>query len=86
MPTANFSVKLLKTFIFVLLLCSPRTVFSQLVPLPNAFAHNDYCHQHPLFDALENGYTNIEADIFLEEEGLIVAHVNPFFMYERTLD
>jgi len=86
MPAADFSVKLLKTSLFVLLLCSPLTLLSQLIPLPNAFAHNDYCHHRPLFDALENGYTNIEADIFLEEEDLIVAHVNPFFRSERTLD
>ena len=81
-----FSVKLLKTTIFVLLICSPLIVFSQLAPLANAFAHNDYCHQHPLFDALENGYTNIEADVFLENDELIIAHVNPFFRSGKTLE
>ena len=81
-----FSVKLLKTTIFVLLICSPRIVFSQIAPLPNAFAHNDYCHQHPLFDALANGYTNIEADVFLEDDELIIAHVNPFFRSGKTLE
>jgi len=62
------------------------TAQCQSVPLPNAFAHNDYCHEHPLFDALKNGYTNIEADIFLEEGTLIVAHINPFFRPEETLE
>jgi len=81
-----FSVKLLKTFIFLLLFFSISQVHSQSVPLPNAFAHNDYRHLHPLFDALENGYTNIEADIFLEGDHIIVAHINPFFRRSRTLE
>jgi Glycerophosphoryl diester phosphodiesterase family len=85
MQTANFSVKLLKTMIFVLLICGLQSTRGQS-PLPNAFAHNDYCHQHPLFDALENGYTNIEADIFLEHDDLIVAHINPFFRIKKTLE
>jgi len=83
---ANFTVKLLKTLIFVLLTCSRLSADSQSLPLPNAFAHNDYQHKHPLFDALENGYTNIEADIFFEGEDLIVAHINPFFRTSRTLE
>ncbi|SHN23400.1 phosphatidylinositol-specific phospholipase C/glycerophosphodiester phosphodiesterase family protein [Mucilaginibacter sp. OK098] len=86
MRSAILSVKLLKTGFFVLLLLSPLIVRSQLVPLPNAFAHNDYFHKRPLFDALENGYTNIEADIFLEEDNLIVAHINPFFRSDKTLE
>ena len=44
-------------------------VFAQSVPLPNAFAHNDYSHKRPLHEAMENGYTNMEADVFLH--GLI---------------
>lgn len=85
-PAAILSKKLLKTGIFVLLLFSLQTVHSQSTPLPNAFAHNDYCHPHPLFDALDNGYTNIEADVFLEEGDLIVAHYYPFFRDEKTLE
>ncbi len=83
---AILSIILLKTTLFVLLLFSLQTVYCQSIPLPNAFAHNDYCHRHPLFDALENGYTNIEADIFLEGDNIIVAHVNPFFRVKRTLE
>jgi len=85
-PVAILSKKLLKTGIFVLLLLDLQSVRSQSIPLPNAFAHNDYCHQRPLFDALDNGYTNIEADIFLEEGDLIVAHINPFFRSDKILE
>lgn len=86
MRTAIFKVKFLKTVFFVLLTLCRLTAQSQSVPLPNAFAHNDYFHKHPLYDALENGYTNIEADIFLKHGDLIVAHINPFFKYNRTLE
>ncbi|HVW95260.1 MAG TPA: phosphatidylinositol-specific phospholipase C/glycerophosphodiester phosphodiesterase family protein [Mucilaginibacter sp.] len=86
MRSAILSVKLLKTAFFVVFLFSPLIVRSQSVPLPHAFAHNDYFHKRPLFDALDNGYTNIEADIFLENDELIVAHINPFFKSDRTLE
>jgi len=81
-----FRVKLLKTTLFVLLLFSLSKVHCQSIPLLNGFAHNDYLHPHPLFDALENGYTNIEADIFLKGGRLIVAHIDPFFKKNRTLE
>ncbi|WP_295792912.1 phosphatidylinositol-specific phospholipase C/glycerophosphodiester phosphodiesterase family protein [Mucilaginibacter sp.] len=86
MRSAILSVKLLKTATLVLLFLSPLIVLSQSNPLPNAFAHNDYNHNQPLFDALENGYTNIEADVFLEDDELIIAHINPFFRRSKTLE
>ena len=36
-------------------------------PLANAHAHNDYEHERPLLDALDQGFTSIEADVFLVE-------------------
>jgi len=60
--------------------------FAQSIPLPNAFAHNDYWHKRPLHEALENGYTNIEADVFLRGKSLVVAHINPFFKSHRKLE
>jgi hypothetical protein len=81
-----FGIKLLRIGIFVLLICSLQTVRSQSILLPNGFAHNDYRHRHPLFDALGNGYTNIEADIFSVDHNLIVAHIDPFFKSGRTLE
>jgi len=83
---ANFNVKLLEITVFVLIICSPLISRSQSIALPNAFAHNDYRHIRPLTDALENGFTNIEADVFLKDESLIIAHVNPFFKHRRTLE
>ncbi|HEY0448120.1 phosphatidylinositol-specific phospholipase C/glycerophosphodiester phosphodiesterase family protein [Actinophytocola sp.] len=43
-------------------------------PLAQAHAHNDYEHARPLFDALDHGFTSVEADIFLVDGDLLVAH------------
>ncbi len=43
-------------------------------PLPQAHAHNDYEHTRPLFDALAEGFTSVEADIYLVDGELLVAH------------
>jgi hypothetical protein len=59
-------------------------------PLANAHAHNDYEHDRPLLDALDHGFTSIEADIFLFEGQLLVAHdvldVSIAVSKERTLE
>ncbi|MCB0845859.1 MAG: endonuclease/exonuclease/phosphatase family protein [Bacteroidetes bacterium] len=47
-------------------------------PLPRSHAHNDYEHTKPLFDALSHGYMSIEADLWLIDEELYVAHNRPF--------
>lgn len=55
-------------------------------PLVNAHAHNDYAHDRPLLDALDHGFTSIEADIFLVEGELLVAHYLKDVQKERTLE
>jgi hypothetical protein len=47
---------------------------SRVRPLAQAHAHNDYEHDRPLFDALSHGFTSVEADIFLVDGQLLVAH------------
>lgn len=42
--------------------------------LPSAHAHNDYKHPNPLTDALSHGFQSVEADLFLIEGKLLVAH------------
>jgi len=48
--------------------------FSQFVSHTNAHAHNDYEHYRPLYDALENGFSSVEADVHLKEGKLLVGH------------
>lgn len=43
-------------------------------PLRQAHAHNDYEHDRPLLDALEHGFTSVEADVWLVDGELLVAH------------
>jgi|ERR1043166_2691327 hypothetical protein len=57
----------------------------QPVPLVHAHAHNDYEHARPLLDALEHGFCSVEADIYLVEGKLLVAHDREKVSAERTL-
>ena len=54
-------------------------------PLPQAHSHNDYEHARPLLDALDQGFCSIEADIYLVDGQLLVAHDRPKVKPERTL-
>ena len=64
----------------------PEKSSGNFIPLPNGYAHNDYWHKRPLLDALENGYTHIEVDIFHLGDEFIVAHLFPFFKQDKTLE
>ena len=50
-----------------------------------AHAHNDYLHDRPLLDALDNGFCSVEADVFLVDGQLLVAHSRAELSPERTL-
>ncbi|HEX3387271.1 MAG TPA: phosphatidylinositol-specific phospholipase C/glycerophosphodiester phosphodiesterase family protein [Mucilaginibacter sp.] len=76
----------LRLLIFFLVAAAQIHCKAQTAPLQNAFAHNDYLHKHPLFDALNNGFMNIEADIFLKKNKLVIAHFFPYFKSKRTLE
>jgi len=54
-------------------------------PLPRAHAHNDYEHKRPLFDALDRGFCSVEADVWLVDGKLLVAHDRNQVKPDRTL-
>src|SRR2546426_4129702 len=54
-------------------------------PLVRAHAHNDYEHARPLLDALDHGFCSIEADVWLVEGKLLVAHDRNKVKPDRTL-
>jgi glycerophosphoryl diester phosphodiesterase family protein len=62
-----------------------RPETKQSIPLFRAHAHNDYEHTRPLFDALDQGFCSVEADIYLVEGKLLVAHDRDKVRPERTL-
>ena len=53
--------------------------------LRQAHSHNDYLHQRPLLDALDQGFCSVEADIWLVDGKLLVAHDQKDLRPERTL-
>ncbi|MEU7419146.1 phosphatidylinositol-specific phospholipase C/glycerophosphodiester phosphodiesterase family protein [Streptomyces antibioticus] len=55
-------------------------------PLWRAHAHNDYEHPRPLLDALDHRFGSVEADIFLVDGALLVAHSADQLDPARTLE
>lgn len=51
---------------------APEVVLGE--PHAAAHAHNDYEHDRPLVDALKHGFTSVEADVWLVDGELRVAH------------
>ena len=56
-----------------------------VIVLTNVHAHNDYEHTRPLFDALDNGFGSVEADIHFVDGQLLVAHERQDVQTSRTL-
>ncbi|MPZ54864.1 MAG: hypothetical protein GEU79_19425 [Acidimicrobiia bacterium] len=69
--------------------CSTATTTESAPPatmgLARAHAHNDYEHERPLLDALSHGFTSVEADVWLSDGDLLVAHDNAETTPDRTL-
>jgi hypothetical protein len=87
MRTAIFCPKHLKFLLSLsLLIFLGYNAHPQNLTLTSGFAHNDYWHKRPLYDALDNGFTHIEADIYLRGNKLIVAHIFPIFKKQHTLE
>jgi len=53
--------------------------------LVQAHAHNDYEHPRPLLDALAQGFCSVEADVWLVDGKLLVAHDQQNARPARTL-
>lgn len=77
----------IQIFLIAFLTLSPKlNSNAQCIPLSHGFAHNDYWHKRPLLDALDNGYTYIEADVYERDGRLIVAHILPSLNSHRMLE
>lgn len=79
-------MSLLRFLTLGLLLSATSAFAAEPVPLLRAHAHNDYEHTRPLLDALDRGFASIEADIYLVEGKLLVAHERKAVKPERTLE
>lgn len=78
-------VFLLVVFLVATTVVSTAVAGEGPVPLARAHAHNDYEHDRPLFDALEHGFTSVEADVWLVDGELLVAHDLVDVQSDRTL-
>lgn len=72
--------------LLLLALAATCAVAGAAPPLPRAHAHNDYEHPRPLLSALDHGFCSVEADIFLVNGRLLVAHHLREVRKERTLE
>lgn len=64
----------MKRIFTLLLLLSAALCHAQVQPIQHGHSHNDYKQNRPLFEALDNGFTSIEIDVFLHNNQLIVSH------------
>lgn len=78
-------LRLLPALAFVVLLAKPVAA-DEPKPLARTHAHNDYEHKRPLLDALDCGFTSVEADIWLVKGQLLVAHTPLQWDTKRTLE
>lgn len=75
----------------MMLVCSGQVVAAEpavrtVQPQLRAHAHNDYLHERPLHDALGHGFCSVEADIFLVDGKLLVAHTRSELQHAKTLE
>lgn len=89
MPAAlRSAVIALATVLGVGLLAPAATALApdrEVAPLARAHAHNDYVHARPLLDALSDGFTSVEADVWLVDGELLVGHDQASLKPRRTL-
>ena len=72
-------------FVSTLLIAGATAAPDAVVALARAHAHNDYLHPRPLLDALDAGFTSVEADVWLVDGDLYVAHDRSGVRPARTL-
>ena len=82
---STYTIVLVCSVLLSLSSCRSHVPGTYITPLTRAHAHNDYEHDRPLYDALAHGFSSVEADIFLMDNDLYVAHNRRDITSERTL-
>lgn len=78
-------IKLKLIFLLSALLLLSNPQFYNKIEILPAHSHNDYEHEHPLFDALDYNFKSIEADVYSIGDSLFVAHNSNQIKQGRTL-
>lgn len=76
----------ISVFIALVFLLNISVVAQQIKTIPVAHSHNDYTRKYPLFDALENGFTSIEIDVFERKGKFLVAHTVLGIRKNKTIE
>jgi alkaline phosphatase len=82
-------VKIIKRYFFIVIIyCSCFSLMAQpkSYSIANAHSHNDYENPVPFYTAYNAAFGSIEADIFLQNDELIVAHDTIELKQHRTLE
>lgn len=59
---------------------------SSIYTLANAHSHNDFEQQHPFYQAYQEGFGSMEADIFLFNKAILVGHDSSQLTPSRNLE
>lgn len=70
--------------LFLLTLVVHCTLFGQQKPIIHS--HNDYLQSVPFWNAFSNGATSFEADVFLKDKQLFVAHTQSEIQPKNTFE
>ncbi len=73
-------------FLVIIILCTTVTKAQTTYSVANAHSHNDYEQKMPFYAAYNARFGSIEADIFLQNGELLVAHTKEELSLHRTLD
>ncbi len=75
----------MKSTLLITLVAAALSCVGAQAAEPAGHAHNDYEHPRPLLDALEHGFTSVEADIWLRDGDLLIGHDEADLDPARTL-
>jgi hypothetical protein len=78
----------MKNLVLIFLLFSTARAVAQttIYTTANAHAHNDYQHEPPLIAAYNNKFGSVEADVYLNEDEVLVAHSEKDIPNHKTLE
>ncbi|WP_232622878.1 alkaline phosphatase [Pareuzebyella sediminis] len=75
-----------KLTLYVCLLFAIKMAFPQEDPSFRVHSHNDYLQDIPFYAAVAAGASSVEADVFLKDDKLMVAHTKAEIVNGRTLE
>lgn len=81
-------MRITRSLLLICLCFGSITLLAQKTPytLANAHSHNDFEQQHPFYQAYQEGFGSLEADIFLFNKAILVGHDSAQLTPARNLE